>query len=81
MAGPAGTVCVTGDGEHLARARLADRVYAWLADGVAPKDVVPRACGLFPETVAVGLLAISAKGHAGGSNLTMAWAACEEAER
>lgn len=75
MAGPAGAVCVTGDGEHLARARLADRVYAWLASDVAPEDAVRRAIALFPAEVAVGLLVVSKRGHAGGSNLDMAWAA------
>lgn len=77
MAGPAGAVCVTGDGEHLARARLADQCYAWLAAGAHPKDVVPKAIALFPSHVAVGLLAITREGHAGGSNLAMAWSAAE----
>lgn len=77
MAGPAGAVCVTGDGEHLARARLADKGYNWLAVGVHPKDVVTLSIALFPKEVAVGLLAISPAGFAGGSNLAMAWAAEE----
>lgn len=79
-AGPAGAVCVTGDGEHLARARLADRAYAWLGERVEPEGVVRRACALFPPTVAVGLLVVSPTGHAGGSNLAMAWAAAEGSE-
>ncbi len=77
MAGPEGAVCVTGDGEHLARARLADKVYAWLAEGIAPGDAVARGIALFPAEVAVGILAINRTAHAGGSNLKMAWAATE----
>lgn len=78
MAGPEGAVCVTGDGEHLARARIADRTYAWLAEGVTPEEVVKRACDAFPKTVAIGLLVVSRSGYAGGSNLAMAWAAAQE---
>lgn len=78
MAGEAGAVCVTGDGEHLARARLADRVYAWLAQGVDADKAVERACTLFPASVAVGLLVVTRAGSAGGSNLEMAWARAEE---
>lgn len=80
MAGPHGAVCVTGDGEHLARARLADRTYGWLAEGATPADVVKRACEAFPASVAVGLLVVSRDGFAGGSNLAMAWAAAEEGQ-
>lgn len=77
MAGPAGALCVTGDGEHLARVRLADKAYTWLASGVHPKDVVTTSIALFPAEVAVGLVVISREGYAGGSNLAMAWAAAE----
>ncbi len=79
-AGPIGAVCVTGDGERLARARLADRVYGWLDEGVAVDEVVPRALALFEGDVAVGLLAVTAEGFTGGSNLPMAWSSAE-AER
>lgn len=78
MVGDAGAVCVTGDGEHLARARLADRVYGWIESGVSPDDAVQRACARFPAHVAVGLLVVTRQGHAGGSNLQMAWAAAQE---
>lgn len=77
QAGPAGAVCVTGDGEHLARARLADTAYAWLEDGIPVEELVPRAVDLFPDDVAVGLLAVTADGFTGGSNLEMAWSAQE----
>ncbi|MDX1610781.1 MAG: isoaspartyl peptidase/L-asparaginase [Candidatus Thermoplasmatota archaeon] len=76
-AGPEGAVCVTGDGEHLARARLADTIYAWLEEGIDLDDVVPSALELFPDQVAVGLLVVTADGFTGGSNLPMAWSAEE----
>lgn len=78
MAGPAGAVCVTGDGEYLMRARLADRLYAWLEQGVAPEEARDRGIALFPEAVAVGMLLITKEGRAGGSNLQMAWAQAVE---
>ncbi len=75
MAGPSGAVCVTGDGEKLARARLADKVYTMMEAGVPAKEAVEKACAMFPEDVAVGLILIDPTGFAGGSNLRMAWAA------
>ncbi len=77
MAGPAGAVCVTGDGEKLARARLADKVYAMMAAGIDPQKAIDEACAMFPEDVAVGLILIGRQGFAGGSNLRMAWAAAQ----
>lgn len=77
-AGPAGAVCVTGDGDHLARARLADRVYALMAAGEEPAACVEQAIGWFPAEVAVGLIVVTPKGHAGRSNLKMAWAVAED---
>ena len=75
MAGPAGAVCVTGDGEHMARVRLADKVYAWMEAGKGPQQCVDDALALFPAEIAVGLILINEAGFAGGSNLSMAWAA------
>lgn len=77
-AGPAGAVCVTGDGEHLARVRLADHVYRRMESGMAPDDCVRDAIALFPAHVAVGLILVTPQGRAGGSNLEMAWAAAED---
>jgi beta-aspartyl-peptidase (threonine type) len=77
MAGPGGAVCVTGDGEHLARARLADQVYARMADGRQPQDIVEEAANILGPDVAVGLIVINEFGFAGGSNLKMAWASAE----
>ncbi len=76
-AGPAGAVCITGDGDHLARDRLAGRVYSWMEEGLAPDECVRRAIGRFPPEVAVGLILTTPDGHGGGSNLQMAWAVAE----
>ncbi|MGB1697093.1 MAG: isoaspartyl peptidase/L-asparaginase [Thermoplasmatota archaeon] len=76
-AGPAGAVCVTGDGDHLARAKLASRVQTWLEEGKTPDECVGLAIQLFPPEVAVGLLVVNPHGGAGGSNLQMAWGLAE----
>ncbi len=76
-AGKQGAVCVTGDGDHLARARLAGRVESWLKQGESADTCIDKAIALFPEHVAVGLLVLAPHGHAGGSNLQMAWAVAE----
>jgi beta-aspartyl-peptidase (threonine type) len=72
-AGPEGAVCVTGDGDDLSRARLSSRVAEWMAAGIDPQECVDKAIALFPAKVAVGLLVITPKGYAAGSNLQMAW--------
>lgn len=77
-AGPAGAVCVTGDGDHLARARLADRVYRLMEAGTGPDACVAEAISWFPARVAVGLVLVTPEGHAGGSNLKMAWAVAKD---
>ncbi len=76
-AGPAGAVCVTGDGDHLARAHLAGRVYRWMQEGVEPRSCVEQAIAIFPKEVAVGLILVTPEGRAGGSNLKMAWNVAE----
>ncbi len=73
-AGTAGAVCVTGDGEHLARKRLADRVYEWLEAGETPQAALDKGIALFPDHVAVGILVMNKDNAVGGSNLQMAWA-------
>lgn len=76
-AGDAGAVCVTGDGDHLARARLADRVYQWMQQDKPPETCIEDAIALFPQEVAVGLILVTPEDKAGGSNLKMAWHVAE----
>jgi len=76
MAGPSGALCVTGDGDSLARDRIAGRAYAWLEDGLDAAAVRDRTIARFPHHVDVGIIVIDAQGgHAGGSNRDMAWSA------
>lgn len=77
-AGPAGAVCVTGDGDHLARALLASRVYAELERGTSCEAARDKAISLFPPRVDVGLILVTRTGSSGGSNRDMAWSALVE---
>lgn len=80
-AGPAGAVCVTGDGDHLARALLASRVYAELEGGATCEAARDKAISLFPHRVDVGLILVTRSGWSGGSNRDMAWSALVEDPR
>ncbi|NHZ39377.1 isoaspartyl peptidase/L-asparaginase [Massilia aquatica] len=58
-AGPHGAVAATGIGEHIMRHMLASTVYHWIAAGTALDEALRRAIGLFPDDVAIGLIAVS----------------------
>lgn len=73
FAGRAGAVCATGDGDRLTRAYIASRVYRWLEEGIAPQHAVDAAISLVAPEVDIGLIVVSARGFAGGSNRDMAW--------
>ncbi|MGB0652269.1 MAG: isoaspartyl peptidase/L-asparaginase, partial [Thermoplasmatota archaeon] len=64
-AGPHGAVCITGDGDPLARERLAGRVYDRMAAGASAQEALDWALGLFPDHVAVGLILIKDGAFAG----------------
>jgi isoaspartyl peptidase/L-asparaginase-like protein (Ntn-hydrolase superfamily) len=74
-AGAAGAVAATGHGEAIARARLADQAYRALADGVPASRLVTELPEAFEE--AVGLVAVTGEGAAGGANRSMAYAVLE----
>ena len=76
-AGPEGAVAATGDGEAIAMQVTALRAYQLIEQGMDPKAIVPRVTGWFKETTAFGLIVVSKKGFAGGSNRGMAWTASE----
>lgn len=78
-AGRAGAVCATGDGDRLARSYIATRVYRWLEDGIAPQHAVDAAISLVAPEVDIGLIVVSPRGFAGGSNRDMAWGHAVEA--
>lgn len=72
-AGPAGAVAATGDGEAIARQRLADRVYERLTDGLDPETLVEQAVDRFAEGTSVGLIVVDGEAGAAASSRTMAW--------
>jgi len=72
-AGEHGAVCATGHGESITLNLTAYRTYAMLEQGIAPQEALDIALSWFEESQDIGLLIVSHKGHAGGSNRSMAW--------
>lgn len=71
--GEHGAVCATGHGESITLNLTAYRTYEMLGRGIAPQDALETALAWFEDTQDIGLLIVSHKGHAGGSNRSMAW--------
>lgn len=74
-AGPKGAVAATGLGEAIAMNVTAFRVYQMLEQDALPESVLREALRWFSDDF--GLILVSRKGYAGGSNRTMAWSVCE----
>jgi isoaspartyl peptidase/L-asparaginase-like protein (Ntn-hydrolase superfamily) len=70
-AGPHGAVTATGVGEEIVRRFLSLRVYEALAAGVPVEEACRRGVALFPDDVAVGVIAVAADGGAAASNRPM----------
>lgn len=77
FAGPAGAVCATGWGEYIIRRQLSRRVYDWMEQGVALGEAVDRGIALFPDSISIGLIAVSRTGVIARANASMAWAGYE----
>lgn len=77
-AGPYGAVCATGHGEAIALNVTAFRAYQMMEEGMGPNFVLEEVLEWFEEDEDIGLLLISRKDSAGGSNRSMAWASLEE---
>lgn len=77
-AGPEGAVAATGFGEAIAMNITALRVYRLLERGALPSAVLREAMSWFSEDF--GLILVSRKGYAGGSNRTMPWSVREMAD-
>ncbi|MBT6600832.1 MAG: hypothetical protein HOB32_04090 [Nitrospina sp.] len=75
-AGPDGAVATTGDGEAIMMKITAYRAYELIQKGVSPQSIVDEVINWFP-TDAFGLILLSHKGSAGGSNRSMAWSSRE----
>ena len=74
-AGLAGAVAATGLGEEIAMNLAAFRAYQLLEQGSLPSVVLLEALNWFSGDI--GLILVSRKGYAGGSNRTMAWSVSE----
>jgi isoaspartyl peptidase/L-asparaginase-like protein (Ntn-hydrolase superfamily) len=71
--GEHGAVAATGHGESITLNLTAYRTYEMLGRGIAPQEALETAYGWFEDSRDIGLLIISRKGYAGGSNRSMAW--------
>jgi L-asparaginase / beta-aspartyl-peptidase len=76
-AGPDGAVASTGDGESIMMKITAYRAYELIQKGASPQSIVDEVLGWFPSTDAFGLILVTQKGSAGGSNRSMAWSSGE----
>jgi beta-aspartyl-peptidase (threonine type) len=74
-AGAAGAVAATGIGEHIVRLTLSRTVYQWIEAGIDLKTALERGIALFPEHIAVGLIAVSRSEAGALSNRAMPWCA------
>lgn len=75
-AGPEGAVAATGYGEAITMNITALRVYRLLERGAPPSAVLREALSWFSDDF--GLILVSKKGYAGGSNRTMPWSVREK---
>ena len=76
-AGPDGAVAATGDGEAIMMKITAYRTYELIQKGTSPQAIVDEVINWFPSTDAFGLILVTRKGSAGGSNRSMAWSSGE----
>jgi L-asparaginase/beta-aspartyl-peptidase (threonine type) len=73
-AGERGAIAATGIGEAIMQKLLARTVYGWLEQGMPLKEALSRGIALFPESVDVGLIGVTAGEAAVLSNRDMpAW--------
>ena len=76
-AGPDGAVASTGDGETIMMKITAYRAYELIQKGGSPQTIVDEVIDWFPSTDAFGIILMTRKGGAGGSNRSMAWSSRE----
>jgi len=72
-AGPYGAVAATGNGEAIALHLTAFRAYQMMEEGMGPNFVLEEVLEWFAEEEDIGLLLVSRKDFAAGSNRSMAW--------
>lgn len=76
-AGPDGAIAATGDGEAIMMKITAYRTYELIQKGNSPQAIVDEVISWFPSTDAFGLILVTRRGSAGGSNRSMAWSSRE----
>jgi len=76
-AGQDGAVASTGDGEAIMMKITAYRAYELIQKGNSPQAIVDEVISWFPSTDAFGLILVTRRGSAGGSNRSMAWSSRE----
>lgn len=74
-AGKDGAVAATGHGESIAMKMTAFQIYQMMELRGDPKIILKTGLGWFDKETDIGLILVSRKGFAAGSNRTMAWAA------
>jgi len=77
-AGPFAAVAATGHGESIAMNLTAYRSYEMLKRGTKPEIVLKTVLGWFDDCVDFGLILVSRRGYAAGSNRSMAWSVSVE---
>jgi len=75
--GSKGAVAATGDGEGIMMKMTAYRAYQLIEQGGKPKEILEEVIGWFTPADAIGLILVTPKGLAGGSNRSMAWSSGE----
>lgn len=70
-AGSEGAVVATGIGEAIIMKMLSKTVYDWIAAGTHPQEACERGIALFPESIPVGLIAVSREGTGTHNNREM----------
>lgn len=77
-AGPLGAIACTGNGDHLARRKLATKLYRMLEEGLTAEQVKEKAFSMFEDHVDLGVIILTKEGHAAATNREMAWSVAKE---
>jgi isoaspartyl peptidase/L-asparaginase-like protein (Ntn-hydrolase superfamily) len=72
-AGSHGAVAATGNGEAIAMNLTAFRAYQLLEKGMKSQEVLEEVVSWFGDSLDIGLLVVTPKDYAAGSNRSMPW--------
>ena len=76
--GKLGAIACTGDGDDIARAQLASRVYRFLEEGMDIEQAVRAGVEMLPPNISIGIIGLKGEKAWGDSNTDMAWAIAQE---